>query len=188
MARALSAAMLAAIAAGTIRPVLIVKIGTTGADINLWTGIGDITHLGETYNGVGSLGGVSPVQETQNLEATGMSFTLTGIDSAMVSAILGSMRYGRPAKMWLGLIDIDTNLLVDAPTKMFVGLTDVPSMEDGAEFATISITAENRLADLERPRSRRYTTEDQKLTDPTDQGFDYVPTLQDAVFPWGLGR
>jgi hypothetical protein len=188
MARTLTAAMLAAIAAETIRPVLIVKIGTSGSDINLWTGIGDLTHLGETYNGVGNLGGVSQVQETQNLEANGMSFTLTGIDSAMVSAILGSMRYGRPAKMWLGLIDTTTNLLVDAAMQMFVGLTDVPSMEEGPESATISITAENRLADLERPRARRYTTEDQKLTDPTDLGFDYVPTLQDAVFPWGLGR
>jgi hypothetical protein len=186
VSRALSAVMLAAIAANTIKPVLIVKIGTTGADVNLWTGVGDLTHLGETYGGVGNLGGVSPVQETQNLEAVGMSFTLTGLNPALVSMILGSMRYGRPAKMWLGLIDIDTNLLVDAPMKMFVGLTDVPSMEDGPEVSTISITAENRLADLERPRARRYTTEDQKLTDPTDLGFEYVPYLQDAVFPWGF--
>lgn len=187
MARELTAAMLTAIAAGNIRPVMIAKIGTTGSDINLWTGIGDLTHLGETYSGVGSLGGVSPIQETQNLEAGGMSFTLTGIDPAMVSAILGNMRYGRPAKLWLGLIDVTTNLLVDAAMQMFFGLTDVPSMEEGPETSTISITAENRLADLERPRSRRYTAEDQKLTDPDDLGFDFVPYLQDATLPWGVG-
>ena len=186
MARNLSSAMLTAIANNTIRPVLIAKIGTSGTDVNLWTGMGDLTHLGETYSGVGNLGGVSEIAENQNLQAGGIAFTLTGINPALVSSILSSMRYGRPAKLWLGLVDISTGLIVDAPIKIFAGLTDMANMEEGAEVSTITITSENRLADLERPRIRRYTTEDQKLTDPTDLGFEYVPSLQDKVISWGI--
>ena len=58
-----------------------------------------------------------------------------------------------------------------------------------AETATITIQAENRLVDLERPRIRRYSDEDQKsdTANASDVGFEFVPSLQDKVITFGGG-
>jgi hypothetical protein len=163
---------------------MIAKIGTSGADLNVWTGIGDLSFEAETYSGVGNFGGVSAVQETSQLQATGVTFSLSGVPSSLISTALGSMRYGRPANLWFGLIDTTTGLLVDAPYKIFSGLTDVPDIDEGPETSVVSITAENRLIDLERPRVRRYTHEDQQIDHPGDLGFEYVTSLQEAEILW----
>jgi hypothetical protein len=65
---------------------------------------------------------------------------------------------------------------------------DVPSISEGGDTATITITAENRLLDLERVRVRRYTQEDQARDDVTDLGFEFVPALQDKEVLFGSSR
>ena len=40
------------------------------------------------------------------------------------------------------------------------------------------------MIDLQRPKSRRYTKEDQQIDFPTDLGFDFVPELQDIQIIW----
>lgn len=185
MARNFTAAMLSAIVAGTVRPVLLAKIGTASADVLVWNGIGDLIFNGETYLGTGKFGGVASVEEVSNLQAAGTTFTLSGIPSAYISMALQNMRYGKTAMLWFGLLDTTTGALINTPEPIFSGLTDVPSIDEGPDTATISISAENRLSDLNRPRVRRYTTEDQKIDDPTDLGFEYVQALQDAKLFWG---
>ena len=166
MARALTAAMIAALNEGTVKPILIVKIGTSGADVNVWTGIGDLTFQSEIYSGVGNFGGVSPVNETSDLRAAGLNFSLSGISSSMISTALANIRYGRPAILWFGLFDITSGALVADPYKLFTGFTDVPSIDEGPDVSVITISAENRLIALDRARARRYTPEDQNIDYP----------------------
>jgi hypothetical protein len=40
------------------------------------------------------------------------------------------------------------------------------------------------MIDLLRPKTRRYTGEDQKIDFPSDLGFDFVPELQDQQIIW----
>lgn len=184
MSRALSAEMLSAIAANTLRPVLIAKITTTSGSARLWTGIGDLQFESETYTGVGHFGGVSNVQESSYLQANGITFSLSGVPSAYLSMALGQIQYGRPAILWFGLVDVATGLLVNSPYKIFSGLTDVPAINEGPDTSEVLISAESRLADLERPRVRRYTHEDQQIDHPGDRGFEYVTALQDMEIEW----
>lgn len=185
MARELTAEMIAAITAGTVRPVMIAKIGTAGADVLVWTGIGNLVFDGDTYLGIGKFGGVSATEESTDLQAAGMNFSLSGVPSEYISIALQSIRHGKQALLWLGLLDMTTNALIDRPIQMFSGLTDVASIDEGVLNSTIQISAENRLIDLERPRIRRYTLEDQQIDDTTDLGFEYVQSLQDAKLYWG---
>ena len=94
------------------------------------------------------------------------------------------MQQGRTASVYLAAFNA-SNVLIADPFLIFQGLTDVPTMEDGGETATVSITVESLEVDWARNRIRRYTPEDQKLIDPTDRGFEYVAQLQDAKFIWG---
>lgn len=194
MARDLTAAMQTAVTATHVRPVLIVRIGTAtaspGGDVRVWNGVGDLVwdsgegYGAQTFTGIGTLGEVSPVQETVDLQAAGMNFKLSGIPSAMISTALGQIRYGRPAVLWMGAFDTTTWALISAPYKIFQGRTDVPTIDESGDTSVIQLSAENALIDLDRSRVRRYTNEDQQRDDATDIGFEYVPSLQDANPIW----
>ena len=180
----LTSGMSSAVTAETVFPILIAEINTAGGYVRVWNGAGDLIWNGYTWQGIGTFGGVSPVQESSNLQANGVRFELSGIPAALISTSLSDMRQGLSAKLWLGAFDTLGGTLIADPYLIFSGLTDVPTIEDGADTATLSITAENRLIDLQRERVRRYTSEDQSLRDSTDLGFEYVPSLQDAEIIW----
>lgn len=182
--RSLTASMQTAVAATVVRPVLIAAISVDGGTIRAWNGMGTLSWGGNDYTGIGSFGGVSAVQETEDLRANGITFRLSGVPSELLSAALGDVRQGLTAQLWLGMMDSAGALIAD-PYLLFAGLTDVPSIDEGGATATVTISAESRLVDLERARVRRYTNEDQQIDDSTDRGFEYVPSLQDAEIVWG---
>lgn len=178
----LTSGMQTALVAGVVVPILISEIQIEGGYVRAWNGIGDLPWNGNTFKGLGDFGGVSPVQETSELQANGVRFTLSGVPTDMVATALSKMRQGLSAKLWLGAFDVSSGALIADPYQLFSGLTDVPDLEDGDETATLGISVENELIDLDRTRTRRLTSEDQALDDPTDLGFDYVPSLQDKEF------
>lgn len=187
--RGLTAPMLAAIAARTVRPALFYEgefvDGSENPEfLRLWTGVGDLSWNGYTWTGGGNLLGISALEETTDLKAVGFSVTLSGMPSSLVSLALGNVRQGKPGKLWLGLFDSAGALLAD-PYQLKRGRFDIAPIEDDGETCTISAQYEDRLIDLERPRDRRYTHEDQQLDYPGDLGFEYVPSLQDMDIPWG---
>ncbi|HRT09404.1 MAG TPA: hypothetical protein P5233_13565, partial [Candidatus Paceibacterota bacterium] len=53
------------------------------------------------------------------------------------------------------------------------------------ESASIQISAENKMADWERARVRRYTHEDQIAEYPADKGLEFVPQMVEKVLIWG---
>lgn len=184
MSRTLTAAMLSELQAGTVRPALLAAIETASGTVRVWSGIGDLVWGGNTYTGVGDLGGVSAIKETSSLEATGCNFQLSGVPASMVSTALGQIRYGRSAKLWLALLDASGAVIAD-PYAIFSGLTDNATIDETPEAPRITIAAESRFIDLDRPRNRRYTTEDQQIDYPADLGFEFVPGLQDAQIIFG---
>jgi hypothetical protein len=185
MSRTLTTALGNALQADRVQPILLAKINTSGGDVRVWSGIGDLTYNAEVYTGVGTLGGVSEIEENTDLGAAGVTFSLSGIPSEMLSIALEQVQHNRPATVWLGALDLTTGLLIADPYQLFTGFTDVPTIEEGGETSTITLTAENKLIDLDRARTRRYTTEDQQIDDPTDLGFEFVPTLVDTQVVWG---
>jgi hypothetical protein len=187
VARDLTAAMLTALAQGTIRPVLIAAFEFSAGTVRVWNGVGDLVFEGNTYNGLGNFGGVSTVEEGNDLRASGLTFQLTGVPTSLLSVALGEIEYGRPATLWLGFTDNTTGLLVDEPVIMFRGLTDNAQISEDGASATINLAVENRLVALEIAKPRRFTSQDQQTAYPGDLGFDFVPSLQDLTLTWGRG-
>jgi hypothetical protein len=75
--------------------------------------------------------------------------------------------------------------VVGTPYLAFSGRLDVPVIDEAGDTATISISYESRLADLDRPRIRRYTDQDQRAEYPNDGGLRYIAGLQDKQVTWG---
>lgn len=163
-------------------PFMAVELLFDSGAVRLWNGYEDLTIDSDTYIGSGNLMQVSGVEETGDVAARGITITLSGLDTSIISIALSENYQNRTARIYLGAIQSDGTV---QSYQMFGGRLDVMSIEESGETATVAVTAENRLIDLERPRIRRYTSEDQKSLYPGDLGLDYVNDLQDKTLDWG---
>ena len=139
---------------------------------------------GETYVGSADFLNLSEIIETSEVQANSVNVTLSGLDASLVSAALSESYQGRSLKIYFGFLD-NTGAIIDTPYIIFSGRMDVMTIEDAGATANIGVTAESRLIDLDRSRTRRYTSEDQKIDYPNDKGLEMVASLQDKQITWG---
>lgn len=183
--RQMTAAMQAAVQAGIVRPVIFLAGEFVSGTLYLWSGMGTFTWAGQNWLGVGALGSISPVQETENATATNIVATLSGIPSDVLSLVMSEVRNGKRVRIWLGLLDDNYNLLAD-PVEIFGGHIDAGEIDEGAETSSCSITVENAFVDFQRARAVPFTSQAQQAVFPGDLGFDFVPQLQDVEINWGV--
>lgn len=105
MARALTAAMLAAIRTGAVRPVFFYEGEFSGGTLNLFTGRGTITWDGKTWTGDNGLLQIASVAEAPDLSAVNFNITLNGNLTSLLTVALSQVRRGLPGKVWLGLLN-----------------------------------------------------------------------------------
>lgn len=183
MARDLTASVITQLQAASVEVGILFEGEFASGWVRLWSGIGNLSWNGYTWTGTGNLLAISGIDETVEVRAAGITVSLSGIPSDLLSAALGDARSGRVGRVYLAFFSGGS--IVADPILQFEGRLDVPAIEDGPETATISISYESELIDLERARERRYTPEDQQIDFPGDLGFDYVASLQDAQIVWG---
>lgn len=192
MARSIHADTIAKVQESQIIPFFLVLIATNGGDVAVWNGYGDyvssVSGSAVTYTGIGDFGNISPIQESQDLVARGVVLTLSGIPSANISTALSDIRQGYSARVFMGFFDDSTRVPINSEFELWTGITDVPTISEGGDTSSISISCEHRLIDLERKRTRRYTAEDQARDDVTDLGMNQVASLQDFEVLFGSSR
>jgi hypothetical protein len=190
MARDLTQDMQNEVTAEALAPVFLIKLEYADGDLNLWTGYGPLVWNGETWTGTGTLLGLEPIQETADMKSVGLSATLTGIPEdirALALNAAANIEDGE-ATVWLGCIwEAASRMkeLVYDPYQIFKGRMDVPSLVADGKATIVRQSMESILADLERPKLRNYSSEDQKLDYPTDTFFDFVSALQNKQITWG---
>lgn len=69
--------------------------------------------------------------------------------------------------------------------ELFTGTMDQINSTDGEQTATISLSVESKLIDLQRARNRRYTDNNQQGRYSGDLAFEFVNRLQDEDIPYG---
>jgi len=184
MSRDLTSAVQAELLKMKVKPVIFVEAVFTSGTLRVWSGIGTISWNGQTWTGVGNLGGISPISEGTEPHADGIELSLSGIPTDLVTKALGECRPNAPVKVWFGFLDEAEAVIAD-PYQSFGGRMDVPSVEEGGDTSTIKLRVENRLVDFNRARERRFTHEDQQTDYPGDLGFEYVAGLQEWNGVWG---
>ena len=178
MARDLTAGVVTEITGELVQPILLVHLEFDSGDLSLWTGIGDLVWNGITFTGAGDFGSISEISETEGIKANGLELTLSGIPSSIIAIALTQEYQDRPATLWCAFLDTANNIVSD-PYQQFKGKMDVMAWEDNGETANISLSVESVLIDLERPKERRYTDEDQQSEYSGDRGFEFVAGLQE---------
>lgn len=183
MARDLTAGVITQLQAASVEVGVLFEGEFASGWVRLWSGVGTLSWDSKSWSGVGTLLGISGIDETNEIRASGLTVSLSGVPSDLLSAALGDARSGKTGRVYLAFFSGGS--IVADPILQFEGRLDVPAIEDGPDTATISISYESELIDLERARERRYTPEDQAIDFPGDLGFDYVAALQDAQITWG---
>lgn len=184
MSRALTTALKNETTAAALSPVVFALFDFQGGAVRVWSGLGSKVWDGNTYLGVGYLGSFSPIEETTDVKANGVSFQLSGVPSALISTVLGDNYQGRTVKLWLAALDSAGNIVAD-PYPVFSGRMDAVEIDEGADTASIRVLAESRLVDIQRSKERRFTHEDQQIDHPGDEGLASMPTAQSTPFVWG---
>ena len=167
------------------QPGLAVVLNLDSGIIRLWSGIGDLVYAGDTYTGVGNLLSVRLAEESKEIAAKGVNVALNGINSTLIAKALDENYRGRTMAIYLFFMD--DNQVVLYPYAVFVGYINMMNIQDNGETSIISVDAESKLIDLQRPRERRYTGEDQKIDYPNDKGLDAVTWIQNQKIKWGSG-
>ncbi len=204
MTRDLGTALASEVQEPEIAPIFLAEFLFDTAPIRFWNGYGTITINGNEYTGSGNLLSVSQVVETQDLQANGMQFTLSGMPTSLISLALSENYSGRSCNLYFACVYTDqqwdgvftdeftdefttdlSGALVGDPYLIFSGLMDTMEIADSGETATITLSAENRMVDLKKSKVSRYTPEEQKRRYPGDKGLDFIPQLQDKELTWG---
>ena len=183
MSRDLSAGVQSAIEATQVQPFVLFEGLFSSGYVRMWSGYGDIVWDSKTWTGVGNLMVVSAVQETSEIQANGITVTMSGIPSEMISLALQEAEQGKSGKVYLGFLD-ESGVIAD-PHVIFEGKLDIPAVQEDGETSTISITYESRLINLQRSRESRLTNEEQQREYVGDLGCEFVPAMKEITLTWG---
>lgn len=184
MPRTMTSAMKAMLASEVVYPVFLFQAEFASGWLYLWTGLGQRSWGGHTYEGIGWLVGFQNIEETTEIRAVGMSVTLRGVDPSIISIALQSVRKNKPGRIYIGGLDASRQIIAD-PVLAYEGRLDFGTVGKQPAGASVDIKYESKLAALERARERRYTHEDQQIDHPGDRFFEYVGSLQDKQIHWG---
>ena len=184
MSRVLSNAMKEMAVAKVVRPIFLVRMVFDSSQLNIWSGVGDISFDSVTYTGLGDLLSISDIKETSDISATGINVSLSGVKSSLIAIAKDQEYQGRELTVRLGAFNESGSLIAD-PVIIFSGFMDTMTIAEAGNYSTISIAVENKLVAFERSKVRRYTAEDQKIDHPTDKGFEFVTSIVQKQIIWG---
>lgn len=165
-----------------LSPIMGVHLALDSGDLRFWSGLGDVVIDSQVFSGAGTVIDISTIEESNEIAAKGVTITASGLDSSIISAALSENYQNRTVTIYVGTITEDKTT---STYILFRGRLDTMNIEENGEITNITMTAENRLIDLERPRLRRYTNEDQKSLFPGDIALEFVDDLQDKTIDWG---
>ncbi len=186
--RPITSAMLAASQGAVARPFAAVEMDFSSGFVRVnstpYTLTLDVagTSPAETFSGVGQLGSISALNEASELRNVSVQYSLRGIPSDLISAALGEDYQGRSCKLWFGLLD-DDQQVVATPVLVRDDLMDTMDVELG-KTATVTLTAQSRLARWESPSGGRYTNEEQQSRHTGDLGLEFIAQMIEKQIVW----
>ena len=148
-----------------------------------WTGLGKYTFMGAQWTGMGDMASMSEVEETTELRATGMEFSLTGVPTtlgnrSLIDYLEFHTKTGGEVEAFIGIFDRSTYTIIPDAKQIFSGSIDAPVIRlSGAEFS-VTIAAEGPLAGMNMTPGQRLNDETQRALFPGDRGFEFVTAIQ----------
>ncbi len=165
-----------------VTAVLAAQIQFESGAVYVHSGTGPLVIGGYVYLGMGTLGSVDEVSETNNTSPSQIKLTLSGLDLSLFATTLNERCVGKPAELYLVALD-DTGVaqVADLMFRGKVSSTGATAGENNALQYTIS----NVFEDWQRPFPDRNTDESHQASYPGDRIFRYVAQMSERSIFWG---
>lgn len=164
--------------------VVLCELDFVGGVVRAHDGIGELTHAGQTYYGLGKFGGIELDVEDQEVSARSARLILSGVPADHVPDVLLEDNYqNRTATLYIGILNPDTGAWVDTPEVLWDGLMDYMTIETGDGDARIVLHVEDELR--REPLQAWYTDEDQQLRFSGDRFFSDLLNVEIYNAVWG---
>jgi hypothetical protein len=133
---------------------------------------------GYTWTGLGALGNISEVEESDGVESKSLNFTLNVAQKSLLSLAVGPVEEYRGRDARLYMCPLTENLqLIDTPVLCWRGIMDMMSVGIEGEEGQIILKCETSAHGLKRQPALRMNAVQQRAKYPTDTGFDYLNSL-----------
>ena len=168
---------------------MFLKDSSGGVDnINICTGMIDLTYNGNPYSAQGEFMGYSAVQEDFDVKLGKITITLSGIDTSFVDKFTSIDQIGSEIRIGKVFLDLNTlDIISDYAMVMFIGEIYNVSIQENSETCTINVECASVFADFERSAGRRtndwsnWYLQGQKY----DTAFEKAGFVGQTEFLWG---
>jgi hypothetical protein len=184
VSRDITAAVSAALNAANVPLLVFTELQFASGTVRFTNASYTFTWNGHDWLGLGRMIGIDPVEERSDVQSTVIKLRLSGVPSDMISIALAEHYQGLPCRIWVAPLDSDYRVI--GSSLLFSGKMDTMQVKV-SNPATITLTAVSKLADLERPRVRRYNDADQQAEYPGDLGLQFVEQMVEKQLVWGRG-
>jgi hypothetical protein len=175
-ARGLSAGLQTALQKAHVAYFALLKIEFDSGPIYLSGTDFNVDYDGQTWLAARQIGTIEKLTETAD-QVEGLRFTLSGVSDAALAEAQQEQYQGRRVTVLWAFLDGPT-LHVDPAA--WQGRLDIPTISLGRTTATITVTAEHRMADWQRPRKLMFNHADQQRVDPGDNFFLGIEAMEKA--------
>jgi hypothetical protein len=184
MSSRLSTANTAATSAAHVPYALFADFNFVSGHVRLSSYDQAYTFGGNTYQALGKFCNFGDYPETADLTASALTFTLSGVDSSLMSTVLTEKYHNRDCTLYVGWLDAN-NALVDTPYLLWEGLMDSMQLHSDEQQSSITLTCETRLLLMGKTSGWMYADVHQKQFKTGDNFFNLVASLANKIVNWG---
>lgn len=141
---------------------------------------------GETFQGLGELGAVSEMQESEGGTGGKVTLRLSPVSPGLLPLALGNVESYRGRAVNIYVWPIDGNYRrVGQPILRHFGVMDQVAIRQDGDSGVIELTClPGGTNGIRRSGGARVTAAQQKLVDPTDRGLEYAQALVNNPQLW----
>jgi len=183
--RGASASVIAEFAKNANRPIHLFELYLSGATTYATDSYRSIVWNGNTYPALGHFLSFDGVEESNNLSINQARVQLSGVDQAIISAVLAYEYIDRRVVIRKGFMDASEAVIVD-PIAIFDGRCDSMEINDEpiSGSSVVVVSASSHWIDFERTPGRHTNDAEQRIWFPNDTGFSRISQLNREI-TWG---
>lgn len=181
MTRSIDSNTLRAMTQQDYKPVVLVEIITPSLNIRLTSNTQDLVFDSNTYT-AGLLSGISEIPETTDLKDAQIALGFSGIDPAIKAAVVSPDFIN--SQVTVRIQFFDQNWVTSGDGLIyFIGSAASQNIASGKSSA-ITVSCKSRISSLSRPRSERYSDQEQQAQHTGDLGMQYASELASKEIIW----
>lgn len=177
-----------AAAADAVGALVLVSLAFTGGTIRVTNWPLDVTVLGYTWTGVGSLAEIGEIRESEDGNFQKLTLSLAQVKSSQLALALGAVEtyQGRDALVYVALVDPATYQITGTPKLRFAGVMDKVSItRDESGVGKVNLELQTGGYNVRgNPAALRMNQAQHSTRHPGETGFRYIQDLIGKPQQW----